>query len=44
MDAKTIGLIFVAILVAYFIMSPYRSCVRTYGENAVGRCAEITSW
>ena len=41
MDAKTIGLIFVAILVAYFIMSPYQNCKRELGA---AYCSVNTSW
>jgi len=44
MNAKIIGLIFVAVVVAYYIMSPYQICMRALGEYSEGLCLENTSW
>ena len=44
MNAKIIGLIFVAVVVAYYIMSPYQICMRALGQNGEGTCLQNTSW
>mgnify|MGYP006077007921 CR=1 FL=1 len=47
MNAKTIGMILVAVVVAYFIMSPYQNCMRSnsFSNSATSlRCQTVTSW
>jgi len=47
MNAKTIGMILVAVVVAYFIISPYQNCMRssTFSDSATSlRCHTVTSW
>jgi hypothetical protein len=47
MNVKTIGIIFVAIVAAYFIMSPYQNCLRNspYSSGAASNyCQSLTSW
>ena len=32
------------LLVLYFIFSPYRNCLREFGDDEVGGCLRATPW